>query len=664
MIAPLSRQVKDLRARGRWITAAIAVPVVVVATIPIVERISAIDRVLAAEGARAVRASAYELPTGRSLAVPIEPDTDVVRFVVSPYRSNAPLEPTPRHVKMELEGRGDRRRREIVELDLPGIRTHLSAEDSDLHVGDPLAFSFDVHDLGVGDATLTLREASGADGILVRAYRREHLGEADTAFRKQSLDLAEKDRLATWAWEPGWNELADVERDQVLSIRWRKIGATRVGAGQLRSRVVAFSPPPSKPPALRAGALLGTMSVRKEERVTVLASGGAIVRAEAAPGIHLRAVLRAIDGTERSFDGDGVLEVSAPAGAFVYAIEWWSDEEAIVGFRATEPGLIEWLGRTSAVRLRGSKAVEIISPDGARAIRVGVRRPLPRASSVAITAVTVRVDVDDAAGKRTSRVFRADVSKSRVDRYDGDDPPETPTDPATFYVRLPKGGRAIMASADGAPVDLTLFELDPELGPEPLETRAMSAELPSFRIAGTHTWDGWVPRQPSNVGVFTAEDRPLLRIGRTIVPRPSPPPSFGPLAPAIAHVKHNVTSLVEKDGKRFDAIDAPFEIDPDAPRPLFVPIVVHAEEAVHVDVDLVLDSKTSLRSGLSEYLTHGRSVDVLPGNTRTTFTIGDDVPTGHHRLRITSTSKKLSVLLPWASTRAFGPRWIGGGFEE
>jgi hypothetical protein len=658
----LSPRVQDLRARGRLIAAALALPLLVAGTVSIVKRFSAIDRVLAAEGANAVRGVVYELPRGGKLVVPIEPDTDLLRFVVSAYRWGQPLPLTPRHVKIAIHGQGSRMRDEVVEIDLPGIRTHISAEDPKLQIADPLALSFDVHDLGVGEAMLTLEDVLEADGVLVRAYRREHLAPTDAQFRKQVLDPAQKDHLATWAWEPGWNELANVERDSLLATRWRKIGAIRGASGDLRSHPVAFSPPPLKTSPVRVGTHLGNVSVRKEERVAVLLRGGALMRAQSDPGIHLRATIRATDGTETKLAGDGVLEVTVGNGD-VHAIEWWSEEEAIVSFGALDAAPVEWLGRTNAYRVQGPTALEIASLDAARAVRVGLRRPLARGGTP-IVPVTVRVDLDDAKGKQTARAFRADVARSRVDRYDGDDPRESPTDPATFYVRVPQGGRAAISSVDGAPVDMTLSELDDRAAPEALETRPMDAELPRFRLGGEHTWDGWVPRQPSNIASFARDGQFMLRIGRTIVEKPPPPPAFGPLAPAIAHVKHTVTVFTEKDGQRFDAIDKPFEIDPDAPRPLFVPVVFHAEEPAHVVLELEIDPKHSFRAGLIEHLTRSRSVDVSPGNTRTTFTIGDDLPPGRHRLRVTSTSKRLSVLLPWASTHALGPRWLAGAFEE
>src|SRR5262249_39070589 len=163
-----------------------------------------------------------------------EPNTDLLRFVVSPYRHRTPLDTTPHKTKVTVEGVGTRSRREVFELLLPGLRTHLTPEDAELQLGDPIAFSFDVHDLDIGQATLTLDEIDGAEGIVVRAYRREHLDPDQAARRRTALNVDEKDHLATWAWEPGWNELSNVERDAILATRWRKIGALRDASGELR----------------------------------------------------------------------------------------------------------------------------------------------------------------------------------------------------------------------------------------------------------------------------------------------------------------------------------------------------------------------------------------------------------------------------------------------
>jgi hypothetical protein len=662
MTAP---RVQHVRARRRLVVAALLAPAIVLGVVKVVDRLSSIDRALAAEGANAARGLVYELPRGSKLVVPIEPDSDLLRFVVSGYRRGTPIPLTPRHVRIKIDARGERSRSEVVELELPGIRTHITPEDASLLVADPLAFSFDVHDLGVGEATLTLEDALEIDGVLVRAYRREHLKPGDTSFRDHSLDPIQKDHLATWAWEPGWNELADVERDALLATRWRKIPAVRGPSGDLRSFPVAISAPPARPTVSRVGSLLGTVSVRHEERVAMVVRGSTTLRASSDPGIHLHATVRTLDGNETKLAGDGLLEVAIP-DAQVRSVEMWSDEEAIVTFRTTDAGPVEWLSWATAHRVTASNAIELASPDAPRAVRVSMRRPVPRAG-MPLVPIAVRVDVDEPTSRgklvRTSRTFRAEVARARVDRYDGTDPLQAPTDRASFFVRLARGGSATIATGDGAPIDVTLAELDEAFEPEPLETRPMDTELSPFMLAGERTWLGFVPRLPSNAAAFAPlEGRPRLRLGKTIVQRP--PPGIGAAAPAIAHLKHTTTRITEKDGRRFDAIDQPFEIDPDAARPLFVPVVFQSDEPTHVVLSIDIDPRHALRSGFAEHLTRTRSVDVPAGHTRTTFTIGDDLPPGRHRLRVESPSKTLTVLLPWASTRAVGPRWIGGAFEE
>ena len=677
----LKPKVHDLRGRGRLVVAALIAPLLVAGVVRIVDRLSTIDRALAAEGANAARGLVYELPRGGKLVVPIEPGTDLLRFVLSAYRRDQPLPLTPRHVRLTIEAKGERTRREVLELDLPGIRTHITPEDSSLLVADPLAFSFDVHGLGVGEASLTLDDAKEADGVLIRAYRREHLEPGDTEFRERTLDSLQKDHLATWAWEPGWNELADVERGALLATRWRKIPAIRGPSGDLRSFPVALSPPPARPSSNRVGSLLGNLSVRREEHVAVVVRGATTVRASSDPGIHLHATIRKLDGTETKLAGDGFLETVIP-DAEVRSVEWWSDEDAIVTLRTLDAAPIEWLTWATAFRASASQPVEILSADAPRVIRVSMRRPLPR-DGMPIVPITVRVDVDGGGGggggeeltpkrsglaktatrTRTTRTFRAEVTRARIDRYDGDDPREAPTERASFFLRLGRGAQAAIASADGTPVDVTLAELDEGFAPEPLETRPMDTELPRFMLSGERTWGGFVPRLPSNAAAFAQpEARPKLRLGKTILERPVP--ATGAAAPAVAHVKHRVTRLTEKDGRRFDAIDDAFEIDPDVARPLFVPVVLHSFEPTLVVLAIEIDPLHTLRTGLSEHLTRTRTVDIGAGYTRTTFTIGDDLPPGHHRLRVTSPSKTLTVMLPWASTRAFGPRWIGGAFEE
>ena len=77
-----------------------------------------------------------------------------------------------------------------------------------------------------------------------------------------------------------------------------------------------------------------------------------------------------------------------------------------------------------------------------------------------------------------------------------------------------------------------------------------------------------------------------------------------------------------------------------------------------------------MKAGVYSRWTLPRTMEVGPKEMRATFVIGDDVPVGGKlRLRIVADSRPAKgahqlVLLPWASNRAVGPRWLQGAFEE
>jgi hypothetical protein len=625
-----------------------------------VQRLSSLDEALSSEGAHVSRVVAYDLPTTRHLYAPIEPRTDVVRFVVDAYCIDRELTPVLHRAKLHIVAMGAKgQASEDLVVDVPGERTRVTPGDETLSAGDPIAFDVDVHDKGVGAIIVTLEGIEQADGLLVRIYRREQLSSAEVMARDTRLDRGRKDHLARWTWELGWDELAASEQDAVLATRWRRVGALRGKGDELRTVPLALAVrPPAARPAPREP-LLGRVALRGDERLSVLLHNNATLHATSDSAATLHALVRGPSGIIREVQAHGSVSITGTTGD-AESVEFSSDRDALVDVRSPEPDDVDWYGLVHAWRATHARPVVIESPDIDRVIRVTVRSPLDRRDNVPVNlGVLVEVTGESVS---TSQVFSAQRSRSRFDRYEALDPLDAPSEHAVFFVGIPRGGVATLTPQDDIPLDMSLGELDQRATLDPLATRGAEDPPPRSKLIGESTWPGFVSRPPSNSSAFEPNEHRVLRIPHrwtSFDARTSVPPLAHARATGIAH---------EKDGRTFRDIAGPFLLPLNGSRPLYLPIVIATDKAATFDVRLEDLSARKSPQGLFERITLPRAMTAPRGETRATFVIGDDIPPGTYRLRIAprdASPPSALVHLPWVIEHTSrGPRWLAGQFEE
>jgi len=651
-------------AAGTYIAAALAVIALALGALVAVRELAVIEPILAAEGIHAARAVVYELPVGAELHVPIEPRTDVLRFVVHAYgRTDMPL--TPHAAKLMLAFRGDRSSR-IEELvpELPGVRARVTPEDLAIAVGDPLAVEVDVHDVGVGELVLKLAEIAAADGLFVRAYRREQLSEAEASLRDTALDRAKKDELARWTWELGWDELTPPERASVLRARWKRIGVLRGASADLRSRTIAIAPPPTRDTRPAREELLGRVALRGDERVALLVHGNVRVRYVSDEATVLRAVWRDANNVEASTSAAGQVEV----GPFddVRSVEVSAARDVGIEVRTSDGDRVEWFGWTNAYRATLARPVFVESGEADRVVRVSLRKPMARLEP-GLSRVSAVVELSGGGlAKPLLTRFGVERPRSRVDRYEDYDSPEAPSERAVFFLSLPRGSRARITPPDASSLDISLAELDEVVAPLPMPVRPPDAPSPVVVAETEDTPSAFVPRAPSNAHAFGPAARKVVRTARWLAPSPAPPPPF---TVALAHAKHTEVDHIVRGPRHYDGIAKPFDLETETRRPLFVPIVAALDSAARLTVRIERQPLARALPGLFLRWTLARTMDVGPAEMRATFVVGDDVPPGGKlRLHLLASAppahSRQLVSLPWVSTRAPGPRWLAGAFEE
>ena len=652
----LAPQIRRFRAR-LYIGAAFAVGVLVAGAIAAVHYLSIVEPMLAAEGANAVRAVVYALPTGGELHVPIEPRTDLLRFVVHAYGSTE-MALTPHPVRLQIDVRGTLRKRiEELRLDAPGLRARVTSEDPRLGVGDPLAFEIDVHDVGVGELVVKLSDTTAADGLLVRAYRREQLGDAELALRETALDRTKKNELAQWTWELGWDELGPAERRALLRARWRRVGALRSAATDLRSTTIAIAPPVLREAPPIREELLGRVAIRGDERIALVVRAGVKVRFLCDEATVLTATSRDLQNAVDTHSAPGQIEVGPFDGP--RSIELGAARDVLLEVRSGDANATTWFGWSPVWRITAARPVILDSTDADRVVRVSVRRPMPRSERG-----TARLGVVVDLGTSTAR-WSADKPRSRVERYEDLDPVEAPSERAWFFLSLPRGSRAKISPADGSSLDVSLAELDPAAPPLPLAVRSPDTPRPVLVAETDDATSAFVPRRPSNLSAFDESARRIVRTAHWFAPA-APPPA--PNTVALAHAKHTDTDRVLRNGSLYDGIAKAFDLGADPRRPLYVPLEAVFDGPTKVTVRVEHDPPGRKLPGLFGRWTLPRTIEVGPAPIRATFVIGDDIPaSGKLRFRLVAEPPSAGhqlVLLPWQSTRAVGPRWLGGAFEE
>ena len=436
-----------------YIGAALGVALLALGALLAVRELAVIEPMLAAEGAHAARAVVYELPVGAELHIPIEPSSDVLRFVVHAY-GRPDLALTPHPARIQLDARGDRgSRSEELRADLPGLRSRVTPEDAALQVGDPVPFEVDVHDLGVGELVVKITAIDGAAGLLVRAYRREQLTEAEGIIREAALDRPKKDDVARWTWELGWDELTAAERVAVLRARWHKVGALRGLAQDLRSITVAIAPATPREVVARREDLLGRIPLRGDERIAILVHVGTKVRFVSDEATMLRAAVRDANAAVQNLDGRGQLEV----GPFdtLRSVEVSAARDVALEVRASDAGSVEWLGWANTWRTTPSQPVIVDSADDDRIVRVSLRRAMAR-QDMNVAHLTAHVELTGGGLARPlAETFRADRPRSRVDRYEDFDSLEAPSERVFFFLALPRGTTARVTPGDTGSLDVS-----------------------------------------------------------------------------------------------------------------------------------------------------------------------------------------------------------------
>ncbi len=666
----LEPQVRQFAER-RWLLAALAIPLLALAAYVAVLRLSSLEQMLVADAAHVSRAVLYELPRGNALAAPIEPGTQIIRLAMHAYARESELPAGKRVARLHVvaEGAGGRRIEDVA-VDVPGQQTRVTSDEPGLAIGDPVGVDFDVHDLGAGELTVDLTDIDRADGLLVRMYRREAVSSGQTTTRDRVLDLPRKNHLARWTWELAWDEASSAEQEDILSDRWRRVGALRGAGHDLRSVAVALVPRPTESRTPPEDDSLGGTTLRGDERLAFIAHGAVSLRVTSDLAATLTAVVRDLHGGVRTEHGSGELALSTREDD--ESVEIGADKDVLINVRTPEPRRVDWFGFTQAWRVSGSTAVVVESPEVDRLVRVTLRRPVARGEPVAAP-IDALVEVTAPRSGAIRRKMHADRPRSRFDRYGGFDPTQTPTDRVVFFVTVPRGGAATIASATEEPLDVSLAELDDSATPEALALRAFDEPPPRMTVEGVATWAGFVPRRPSNADAFDAAHTPVVRIARHFVdaePRPTVPPK-------LLHFATTGGPTREQDGFSFDTVGQTFRAEADGQRPALVPFRVLGAPGTQLLLRVSSGPKT-LRAGVFDRVTLPRSVTLGAAPTRGTLVIGDDIPRGPVTLDVVaraaarpqnadeSAVASVWIHLPRAARRAAThlPRWIAGQFEE
>ncbi len=654
----LEPQVRTYGRRRYWGAALAGLAFALLAALAVI-RLGALEVWLATDN-EAARAIVYEIPNGSELAVPIDPRTDVIRFVAHAYRRDAALSalPSEMRVHVRIEAARGVVREEALTVAAAQTVGRVTSNEATLHVADPFAFDVDLHGTDAERLVLRFDGVAGAEGLMARAYRRERLSTAAAVVRDTALDRTRKDAMARWAWELGWDELTAPEKSELLATRWHRIGQLHDGARDLRSIAVEIAPKPPLPTLKHEDVLLARIALRGNEQVTCTLHTNTTIRVSADEAADLVATTRTVSGQTLVRHGRG--EVVVEPASEERGLEVMTERDTFVDVRAASDDGIEWLTRVTAWRIARSRPV-IVRADGTpRVVRVSLRTVIDRRDD-APYAADVRVETSAPGRPPLVQSFREEHVRSRVDRYEDTDPPQAPSERATFYVAVPARGEVRIWPQNDGLLDVTLAELDVAHAPEPLPTRAAEELAYPPRREGESELDSFVPRRPSNVADFPADARIVLRLGHRIVARPEK--VAGAPAPLLA--------FVVRQGPKVDAaqrvfVDAPevFRIADDARRPLVLPMAFLAAHEAPATVSLRIDPKSPPPLGLYRHWTRSRAVVATDHERHGAMTLGDDVPRGDHELVVEAArNDHVRIHLPWQHGPLV-PRWTAGLFEE
>ncbi|GAC1355503.1 MAG: hypothetical protein NVSMB47_08950 [Polyangiales bacterium] len=660
LLEPATREVGTRRIR--W--GALALPLVIVGLVLGVREVARVERVLAAEGARASRVIVYELRPGSELDVPIEPGTDVFRLVIHAMRAGS-LTPQPHVAHLTVTAVGaEGTRVDDLALELPGTATRVVAEESSLVVGDPAAVDVDTHGVGSGRLRIQLDGIEGADAALVRVYRRDALEGNALSKRTEKIDPAQRAHITRRLGELDWDDLDEPEQRAFLATRWRKVAALPDSKGLLTHAVALASAPqreerPTEDPATTVADL------RSDERFALVVHGPTTLRARADgdPEAVLNATLRRADGSRETRDGRGTLTIEIPDGQAL-GIELTRATPGPLSRRTDDPGKLEASTHAVAWRTMPQRPMVVRAGAAPTVLRLTARRPVPRGSTTPVSIALSATIVGPGMTPETT-LLRAERSRSIYDRYDARTPGEAPTSSAIFHLLLPAGATATLTPEEG-PVDLSLSELDPAAPPRRVLSYDAHGTRPTIEEIGDVDWGGYVPRRPSNAVTFNAAARVLLRIPHRFVERESPATH----APTFRVKRPAASDTITLDGMTFDPASASFEIDAPGGEALVLPLRLFSKEPFDVVATIDGEPLARRRSGAAERITTARTIAVT-GQVKSIVVLGDDLPAGKHVLTFhVPTGKQAWVHLPWVpkprlpGTPPPDPHWIEGDLED
>jgi hypothetical protein len=655
--------------RFRW--SFLLLPVMAFFVVVAVREVGLSERALASEGSRSARVLVYEIAPHDDVRLPIEPGTDVVRLVFHALKRGT-LAPQPHLARFRVTAKGSEgERTDDLLVPLPGTSDRVAPEDKDLVAGDPAAVNIDVHALGTGELRLHFDDVQLADGILLRAYRRDALQGVDLLRRTGKIDDARGEQLARRAGEVDWIDIDPSEQTAILGARWRKITATQANGGDLPVRALALAPAP--PAAVNADdeRTTSVLELRDGEKSAVIAHGKASVRgkAESEPLAEVHATVRYDDGNVTTVSGRGEVVVNVAEGSTV-GIEFSTSVPTTLAVSASDPARLEPAERAIVYRANPKLPAMVHAESAPIVLRVTARRPVSRSSSVnASMSLDARID---APGYTPQLVrLRADRARSGYDRYDEHRSDEEPTEPAYFYLIVPPNGTATFAPTDG-PMDLGFAELDPRAS-RLYPTHAIGAPGSPITTIGLAPWPGFATRRPTNAGSFNRDLRHGVRIAPRFAPRVSRP-NPSEITYHVLRPRNGGPDAERTIGGRiFESASAQFEVDTVPGQTTLLPLRFFADAPTHLAV-LVDDGAPQRKfSGLSQAITVTREFDLAKGETELAgaVVLADDLRGGKHTVRfVVPPESTVWVHAPWQKvhTRRPGkvadPHWVSGDLED
>jgi hypothetical protein len=669
IVVPVGRTSELAVRRIRW--SFVLLPLFLIGLAIGVLNVARSERSLEAEGAKATRVIVYQLDTGHELRLAIEPGTDVFRVLMHAARTKEgqdgpePLSPQAHMAKIHFRAKGDLGTLDdLRSISLPGTTSRVTAEDPDLVVGDPIGTSIDVHDVGVGELSMTLDSLDAADALLVRIYRREQVHAVDAMRRSDHLDESRRTHYAHRAGEIDWVDLDDDEQIAILGSKWKKTGALS-GSNDIVARAIALAPPEERAPHVHDDVGIATFTIVGDERASFVAHGPTTVHGRIDdPDAPLSATVRYEDGTVANVAGNGELVMKVPDGNVV-GVELTAPGDRPIEVRAVDPKRVEPPTRAAYWRASSARPAMIAGGPDPLIVRVTARRGVPRTASEMFP-INLAVTATSRTGATTTSPVHAERARSRFDRYESRDPAEAPTDKLVFYVVVPPGGTTQITPLD-ATLDLSLAELDPSAGARPIASYSPGSKHDPIAKIGEVDWDGFVPRRPSNGPAFEPDAHGLVRVAHRYVSVPESaekPPSFRIARPRLG-------DAIKIQDRIFDPASAKLEFDVVGGQHVTLPVHIYSPEPVTVTARVDDGEPRRIAMGVAARVTVDRKVDVV-GERKAVVVLGDDLAPGKHTLSFdVDGGKKAWVHVPWLklarrapSSTGTTPRWVEGEFDN